>query len=72
MDRISAMRDTVRQVTIPVFDEPIDGTRYAEGHVNDLVRRDGKHTVQEAYVFAERDHDGRFVRIEEATMTMES
>jgi len=36
--------------------------------VIDLAQRDGGHVVREVFVFAERDADGRFVRIEEATL----
>jgi hypothetical protein len=36
--------------------------------VIDLAQRDGEHVVREVFVFAERDADGRFVRIEEAAL----
>jgi hypothetical protein len=69
--RMAALRDVVREVTITVLDEMADGTRYGERHVVELVQHDGERVVQEIFVFAERDHDGRFVRIEEATVSMQ-
>jgi len=64
---IAAAREAVDHVAVTVLDELADGDRYAERHRIELVRRDGGRTVQEVYVFAERDADGRFTRIEEAT-----
>jgi len=66
--RTAALRDVVERATITVLDELSDGPRYAERHVIDLAQRDGGHIVREVFVFAERDADGRFVRIEEATL----
>ena len=64
----AALRDAVRPVTFTVLDEMVDGVRYAERHVIELVRHEGERIAQEVYVFAERDQDGRFVRIEEAAV----
>lgn len=69
--RIVLLREVVEHTTITVLDELIDADRYAERHVVDLVKRDGERIVQEVYVFAERDPDGRFTRIEEATVMLE-
>ena len=69
--RIAAVRDMASQVTFTVLDEIADGACYAERHVIEMVQHDGKRIVQEVYVFAERDLHGRFVRIEEATMSIE-
>jgi hypothetical protein len=69
--RIVDLRKGVEHATITVLDELTDGHRYAERHVVDLVQRDGKRILQEVYVFAERDSDGRFVRIEETTLMLE-
>lgn len=66
--RMVALRELVAHATISVLDELADGGRYAERHVVDLLKRDGERIVQEVYVFAERDADGRFTRIEEATV----
>lgn len=69
--RVAALRGMVRQFTITVLDEMADGTRYAERHVVELVQHDDERIVQEVFVFAERDHDGRFACIEEATVPLE-
>ncbi len=65
------LRKVVEHASITILDELTDANRYAERHVVDLVQRDGKRILQEVYVFAERDSDGRFVRIEETTLMLE-
>lgn len=69
--RIALLRETVEHATVTVLDEHLDGPRYAERHVIDLVRHDGERITQEVYVFAHRATDGRFVQIEEATVLLE-
>lgn len=69
--RVADLRKVVARATVTVLDELTDGDRYAERHVVDLVRRDGQRIRQEVYVFAERDADGRFVRIEESTFMLD-
>jgi hypothetical protein len=69
--KITQYRKIVKFATITVLDELVDGTRYAERHVVDLIKSDDERVVQEVYVFAERDGDGRFVRIEESTLKLE-
>lgn len=69
--RIAHLRDNVERITITVLDEVIDGHRYAERHLVDLLDADGQHVVQEVYLFAELDSDGRFARIEEVTLSLE-
>ncbi len=64
------LRKVVEHASITILDELTDANRYAERHVVDLVQRDGKRILQEVYVFAERDSDGRFVRIEETTLML--
>lgn len=66
--RMAALREVVEHATITVLAELADGPRYAEHHIIDLAQRDGGHIVREVFVFAERDADGRFTRIEEATL----
>ncbi len=68
--RILDIREAVEHATITVLDELVDGNRYAERHVVDLVQRDGTRIRQEVFVFAERDSDGRFARIEETSRTL--
>ncbi len=70
--RLVDLRKVVEHATVTILDELADANRYAERHVVDLVQRDGKRILQEVYVFAERDSDGRFVRIEETTLMLEA
>lgn len=69
--RIVLLRELVEHATIAILDELIDADRYAERYVVDLVKRDGERIVQEVYVFAERDSDGCFARIQETTLMLE-
>lgn len=67
---IAELRETVADVVVEVLDELVAGDGYAERHIIGLTMRDGGRIRQEVYVFAERDPDGRFVRIEEATVPL--
>jgi hypothetical protein len=49
--RIVLLREVVEHATITVLEELIDGDRYAERHVVDLVKRHGERVLQEVYVF---------------------
>ncbi|GAA0243211.1 nuclear transport factor 2 family protein [Rhodanobacter caeni] len=69
--RIDHIRDVVAHATVTVLDELGDADRYAERHVIDLLQRDGGRIRQEVYVFATRDPDGRFARLEETTLVLE-
>ncbi|MEO8779405.1 MAG: nuclear transport factor 2 family protein [Rhodanobacter sp.] len=71
MARIVDLKKIVGHATITVLDELVDGNRYAERHIIDLLQRNGTRVVQEVFVFAERGSDGRFVRIEETTQVHE-
>jgi hypothetical protein len=70
--RVVQLRETVEHVTITVLDELTEGNNYAERHIVELVQHDGERAGQEVYVFAERGPDGRFVRIEETALALES
>ncbi|MCQ4206929.1 nuclear transport factor 2 family protein [Streptomyces longispororuber] len=70
--RVVQLRESVEHVTVTVLDELTDGNSYAERHIVELVQRDGERAGQEVYVFAERDPDGRFVRIEETALALDS
>lgn len=70
--RIVGLRALVERATITVLDELLDGERYAQRHVIDLHMKDGERVLQEVYVFALLDTDGRFRRIEETTLVIES
>ncbi|WP_322101944.1 nuclear transport factor 2 family protein [Paraburkholderia sp. J41] len=69
--RIARVREVIEHATITVLDEVSNGNRYAERFVIDLLKYDGARITQEIYVSAERDLDGRFVRIEEGTVLLE-
>ncbi|MGE6386008.1 hypothetical protein ACQKEN_10145 [Pseudomonas sp. NPDC078416] len=67
---ISQLRSTVAHATVTVLDELVDADRYAERHIVMLIKHDGERIVQEVYVFARRDADGRFNRIEETSVAV--
>jgi len=69
--RITQLREIVDHVHVTVLDELAEGRHYAERHRIELVMRDKPRMVHEVYVFAQRDADGRFARIEEATVALE-
>ena len=56
---------------IEVLEELRDGNRYADRHRVHVVKRDGSQVVQEVYLFAELDVDGRLLCVDEATMMLE-
>jgi hypothetical protein len=68
LTRIAHLRSTTQHTTITVLDELTDGDRYAERHIIDLLRNDGQRIVQEVYLFAALDSDGRLERIEEVAL----
>ena len=70
VDGIVRLREALDHAKVTVLDEGATGEHYVERHVVDLVMRDGARVRQEVYVFAQRDSDGRFVRIEEATVAL--
>ncbi|GGY93239.1 nuclear transport factor 2 family protein [Shewanella fodinae] len=70
LDGMVRLRQALKQAKITVIDEVATEELYAERHVVDLVMHDGARVLQEVYVFAQRGSDGRFVRIEEATVAL--
>ena len=68
--RIAQLRGETQQITMTFLDELNDDGRYAERHIIDLLFHDGRHVVQEVYIFAALDSDGRFERIEEVTLAV--
>jgi hypothetical protein len=70
LEGIIRLRAALDHAKVTVLDEPGTGERYAERHLIELVMRDGAVVCQEVYVFAQRDSDGRFVRINEATIVV--
>jgi ketosteroid isomerase-like protein len=71
VEGIAELREAIQHATLTVLDEIVDGDRYSERHVIDLLQRDGTRIRQEVLVFAVRDADGRFVRIDEASLPLE-
>jgi len=67
----SKLREVVASARIEVLDELRDGQRYADRHRVHVTKRDGTQVVQEVYLFAELDAEGRFKRIEETTLMLE-
>lgn len=65
------LREVVALARIEVLDELRDGSRYADRHRVHVTKRDGTQVVQEVYLFAELDANGRFARIEETTLMLE-
>lgn len=65
------LREVVASAHIEVLDELRDGNRYADRHRVHVTKTDGSKVVQEVYLFAELDAQGRFARIEETTLMLE-
>jgi len=68
--RIARLRDGLERAQVTVLDEHVDGRRHAQRHVIELMLRDGQRIAQEVYLFAQRDGEGRFTRIEEVTLAV--
>lgn len=68
---LGRLRRVVERMDITVADELSDGERYADRHVLRVVKKDGSVTVQEVYVFALRDEDGRLRELHETTLMLE-
>ncbi|MEM9635897.1 MAG: nuclear transport factor 2 family protein [Pseudomonadota bacterium] len=71
MQHASKLREIVASAKIEVLDELRDGNLYADRHRVYVLKRDGQQVVQEVYLFAELDTNGRFARIEETTLMLE-
>ncbi len=65
------LREVVASARIDMLDEFRDGNRYADRHRVHITKRDGTQVVQEVYLFAELDAEGRFARVEETTLMLE-
>ncbi|MDQ7990911.1 MAG: hypothetical protein REI09_14870 [Candidatus Dactylopiibacterium sp.] len=65
------LRELVAVCRIEVLDALHDGSHYADRHRVHVLKRDGTRVVQEVYLFAELDAQGRFVRVEETTLMLE-
>lgn len=62
------LREVIDHARIEVLDEFRAGNKYADRHEVHVTKRDGSKVVQEVYLFAEMDSDGRFARVEETTL----
>ncbi|MFC4298672.1 nuclear transport factor 2 family protein [Castellaniella hirudinis] len=65
------LREVVVSARIEVLEELRDGDHYADRHRVRITKRDGSQVIQEVYLFAQIDQDGRFARIEETTLMLE-
>lgn len=65
------LREVVASARIEVLDELRDGSRYADRHRVHVIKRDGSQVVQEVYLFAQLDQQGRFACVEETTLMLE-
>lgn len=65
------LRDIVAAARIEILDELRVGDRYADRHRVHIRKHDGSRVVQEVYLFAQLDEEGRFARVEETTLMLE-
>jgi len=65
------LREIVAAARIEILDELRDGDRYADRHRVHIRKHDGSHVVQEVYLFAKVDAEGRFACVEETTLMLE-
>lgn len=69
-DQIARLRKIVQSTQVMVLDEIATKHRYAEHHLIELLMHDGGRSSHEVMVFGELGPDGRFVRLEEATVAL--
>lgn len=65
------LREVVSSANIELLDEFRDGNRYADRHRVHVMKHDGSAVIQEVYLFAQVDEQGRFLRVEETTLMLE-
>lgn len=70
VEHIAHLRTIVATCTIEIHDEHCDGIHYADRHTVDVTKTDGSTALIEVYAFGEFAPDGRFNRIEEATLML--
>ena len=71
VDHIEHLRTVVAGGEVEVHEELRDGARYADRHTVRLVKTDGGRVRTRVYLFAEVAADGRFHRIDEATVMLD-
>ena len=65
------LREIVVSAEVIVLDELRNDNLYADRHRVHVVKKDGATVVQEVYLFARLDADGRALSIEETTLQLE-
>ncbi|TQK42473.1 SnoaL-like protein [Streptomyces sp. SLBN-118] len=70
LDHIAHLRTLVAGGEVEVHEELYDGNKYADRHTCHITKKDGSTVSMEVYVFADVAPDGRFQRIEEATLML--
>ncbi len=70
VEHIAHLREIVASGSIEIHDEHHDHNRYADRHTVDITKTDGTTVRMEVYAFGELAPDGRFNRIEEATLML--
>lgn len=65
------LQKIVDTVQVRVLGELMQELKYADRHVVTVHKKDGSVTVQEVYLFAELDAQGRFRKVEEVTLMLE-
>lgn len=65
------LREIVASARIEILEELRDHDRYADRHRVHITKNDGSQLVQEVYLFAQIDEQGRFTRVEETTLMLE-
>ncbi|WP_428239581.1 hypothetical protein [Gynuella sp.] len=70
--RLTDFRKVIAQATVTILNEFDNAKSYAERHIIEIVTHDGERICQEVYVFAERDNDQRFTKIEETTLKLDT
>ncbi|KZR49684.1 hypothetical protein A3N69_09805 [Klebsiella aerogenes] len=65
------LREIIASGKIEVCDELRDGNLYATRHRVLCTKHNGEEVDMEVYMFAETDDDGRFIRVEDATLMLQ-
>ncbi|MEV8431397.1 nuclear transport factor 2 family protein [Streptomyces sp. HUAS 31] len=68
VQHMTRLRSLVRSGHIEVHEELRDGLRYADRHTVTITQHNGRTSRTEVYLFAQLAPDGRFQRVEEATL----
>ncbi|MFF0296759.1 nuclear transport factor 2 family protein [Kitasatospora sp. NPDC004615] len=69
---IAHLRASVASGVIEVHQELFDGDQYADRHTATISMKDGSTLLMEVHLFGEFAADGRFRRVNETTLVLES